>query len=48
MGEETGIRPKAISYDHRGEETIAWSIRWAKKEESVLKPFPMTIEVKKP
>ena len=37
MGEE-----KAISYEHRGEEVIAWSIRWAKE-----KPFPMSIEVKK-
>ena len=33
---------KAISYEHRGEEVIVWSIRWAKK-----KPFPMIIEVKK-
>ena len=37
MGEE-----KAISFDHRCEEVIAWSIRWVKK-----KPLPMTIEVKK-
>jgi hypothetical protein len=36
MGEE-----KAISYDHRGEEPIAWSTRWAKKQESVLKPCPL-------
>ena len=43
MGEEPGIRPKAISFDHRGEEATAWSIRWTKK-----KPFPMTIESKKP
>jgi hypothetical protein len=48
MGEERGIRHKAISYDHRGEEAISRSIRWAKKEESVLKPFPVTVGVKKP
>jgi hypothetical protein len=48
MGEEKGIRPKAISYGHRGEETISRSIRWVKKEESVIKSFPMTTEVKKP
>jgi hypothetical protein len=47
MGEERGIRHKVISYDHRGEEAISRSIRWVKKEESVLKSFPMAIEVKK-
>jgi len=38
---------RAISYDHRSEEAIVWIIRWEKKQESVLKPFPMTIGVKK-
>jgi len=38
MGDE-----KAISYDHTGEEAIAWNIRWVMK-----KLFPMTIQVKKP
>jgi hypothetical protein len=70
MDEETGTSPKAIFFDHRGEETIAWiirwakkkaisyyrrgedalawSVRWTKKQEPVLKPFPVTIGVKKP
>jgi hypothetical protein len=42
MGDQTGICPKAFSYDHRCEEAIAWNTRWAKK-----KPFPVTIGVKK-
>ena len=47
MGEETRICPKAISYDHGDEESTAWSVRWAKKQESALKPFPMTMGMKK-
>jgi len=43
MGEE-----KAISSDQRLEKAIAWSIRCTKKQESVLKSFPMTMEAKKP
>jgi len=48
VGEETGIRPKTISCAHGDEEAIAWSITWAKKEESVLKQFPVPMEMKKP
>ena len=46
MGEEPGFRSRAISCDHSGEVAIAWSTRWAKKQDSVLKPFPVTIVVK--
>jgi hypothetical protein len=42
MGEEN-----AISCYLTGEKAIAWSIRWTKKQEYILKPFPMTIGVKK-
>jgi len=48
MDEEIGIRPKNIFCDLGDEEDIAWNIRWAKKQESALKPFPLTIELKKP
>jgi len=43
MGEE-----KAISYDQGFEKVIAWSLRWAKEQESVLTLFPVTMEVKNP
>jgi hypothetical protein len=48
MGEETGIHSKTISYDHRDEETAARCIKWTKKQKSVLKPLPVTMEAKKP